>query len=588
MKKIEFMTSGLFIVIIILLFSCSEKSTTEPGNTIPTCIITLPSDNSSFTLGDTVEISVTAADTDGWVTRIRFYVDNQLIYEDVESPFVYLWNTLNESTGQSTIYVEAVDNDNATGTSALIRVILNEPGPPNIPPKCDIIWPLQDAYYAVGDTIQLQVDATDEDGQVSRINFFIDNSLINEDSESPYTFILNTTEYTYGNHQIRAEAIDDNETSSYNSIRVSTNWIYSQPELVGDGWETASLESVGLDSTRLISLMNRLRNSDDHLVHGILIARHNKLVFEEYFDGLTHPTWSETPVTFDRDRLHVSSSVTKSFTSALLGIAIDKGFVSDVESKVSDYYPNLEYMTTGLKRIISVKHLVTMSSGLDWNELFVPLGNSNNDLTWLITLALYTGDDLIDFIFSKNISSKPGTVFLYGGGNTNVIGNIIQLTSGKRLDEFAQQYLFDPLGITENWWWLLRPDFVYCSGDLALRPRDFAKFGQLFLQNGIWNGKRIISEEWVALCATPQFLFNQSLYPQWPGLYGQRGYSFGWWPKTEYYGAGAYAAEGWGGQQIIVMPEYDMVVVLTGGSYYSDPLLTPHQIMVNYILPSIQ
>ncbi len=166
-----------------------------------------------------------------------------------------------------------------------------------------------------------------------------------------------------------------------------------------------------------------------------------------------------------------------------------------------------------------------------------------------------------------------------------MLGNIIQRASGLRLDEFANTYLFDPLDIEVSWWWLLRPDFVYASGDLALRPRDMAKFGKLFLQNGSWNGEQIVSEEWVTLSATPQSHFTM---PQWTFSYGLRGYSFGWWPNIITYGQGAYSASGWGGQAIIVLPEHDIVVVFTGGSYWEAPLLTPHEMMIGYVLPSIR
>ena len=184
------------------------------------------------------------------------------------------------------------------------------------------------------------------------------------------------------------------------------------------------------------------------------------------------------------------------------------------------------------------------------------------------------------------MAAAPGSVFNYSGGNTNLIGNIIQKASGFRLDAFANAYLFDSLGITESWWWVVRPDFVYASGDIALCPRDMAKFGQLFLQNGTWEGEQIVPEEWVTSSATPWTVFSSS---HWASRYfGASGYSYGWWPKSEAYGQGAYAAIGWGGQEIIIMPEYNMVVVFTGGSYWDAPLLNPHEMMISYILPSIQ
>jgi len=117
--------------------------------------------------------------------------------------------------------------------------------------------------------------------------------------------------------------------------------LYHQPEQVNDGWETALLGSVGLDSTRLISLMNNnLNSTENHLIHGIIIIKNNRLVFEEYFNGLTHPTWGETPVTFNRNRMHVLSSVAKSITATLVGIAIEKDLFQVWMQKCLIFIPN--------------------------------------------------------------------------------------------------------------------------------------------------------------------------------------------------------------------------------------------------------
>jgi CubicO group peptidase (beta-lactamase class C family) len=309
------------------------------------------------------------------------------------------------------------------------------------------------------------------------------------------------------------------------------------------------------------------------------------IVFEQYFAGLTHPTWGENPVTFDAHTPHVLSSVTKSFTATLLGIAIDRGFISSVEERVFDYYPELAALDDGLKREITLEHLVTMSAGLAWNESSTTLRNPGNDLTAMIRIATTTSDDMVRFILGKPLEHPPGTRFLYSGGLTNVLGNVIGRATGQLLDQFSEEFLFSPLEIDRFWWWLLRPDFVYASGDLALRPRDMVRFGQLFLQNGQWNGEQIVSEEWVRLSATPRFEFTE---PHWAVSYGHRGYSYGWWPSTEEYGDGAFAASGWGGQAIIVVPEYDMVVAVTGGYYWDAPFLTYNQLMTNYIIPAIQ
>lgn len=353
-------------------------------------------------------------------------------------------------------------------------------------------------------------------------------------------------------------------------------WVYRQPEQIDDGWETASLAAAGMDQGPLAELMNRLRAYPGHLIEGIVIAVHGKLVFEEYFDGRAHPTYGEQPISYDRQTKHCLSSVTKSVTATLLGVTIDRGFAASVDEKVFDFFPEMADLNAGQKGEITLKHMVTMSAGLQWDEWNYPVGDARNDLTKWFNFQ----GDLLRFVLERPMVADPGALFNYNGGVTNVLGEVVRRASGLRLDRFSETYLFAPLGITDFSWYLIRPDFVYASGDLSLLPRDMAKLGQLYLQDGVWNGSRILSEEWVRSSATPEF----SMQP-WPGC---AGYSYGWWPRTGAYGVGAFAAEGWGGQTIIVMPEFDAVVAFTGGSYWRSPLLSSHAMMATYILPAMR
>jgi len=468
------------------------------------------------------------------------------------------------------------------GVGLIVGCCNSNTAPRNKSPEIEITSPLNGALLARGDTVEILIDTSDEDGLISQVMFFIDSNLNYTDSDSPFVYYWNTSDESLGRHVIGVEVVDNDRAHTAQSLMVTLQWGYRQPEQASDGWETASLESVSMNEAPFVDLMNTLHHNEDHRVHGIVIVRHGKLVFEEYFAGLTHPTWSETPVTFDRERLHVLSSITKSFTATLLGIALQRGFISSADDCVFDYYPELVSLKTGLRQDLSLRHLVTMTSGLEWDESSLPLTDPDNDLTAFMQLARYTDEDIVAHILGRDMVAEPGAIYNYSGGNTNVLGNAIQRASGLRLDEFAQEYLFGPLGIEQSWWWLLRPDFVYASGDLALCPRDMARFGQLFLQNGFWNGEQIVSEEWVTNSATPSVLLPQ------PFGDGFRGYSHGWWPCIPAYGQEAYAAAGWGNQEIIVLPEHDMVVVFTGGAYWDPALMTPMQIMLGYILPSLQ
>jgi CubicO group peptidase (beta-lactamase class C family) len=263
-------------------------------------------------------------------------------------------------------------------------------------------------------------------------------------------------------------------------------------------------------------------------------------------------------------------------TATLLGLAIGRGSIGSIDERLFAFFPEMADLDAGLKSGITLKHLVTMSAGLQWDEWTYPIGDMRNDITaWF----RYDGD-LLRFVLERPMVAEPGTQFTYNGGLTNILGEIMRRATGQRLDRFSETALLAPLGITDFSWYLLRPDFVYASGDISLRPRDAAKIGQLYLQRGLWNGSRILDDAWVEASATPAFPMEP-----WPGC---AGYSYGWWPRTDDYGAGAFAAEGWGGQAIIVMPALDAVVVFTGGSYWKSPLLSPHRIMVRYILPAIR
>jgi len=457
-------------------------------------------------------------------------------------------------------------------------------GPDNQPPVVSITQPSFGAVFTVGQQVPLAAEASDSDGMVASVAFYVGDRLLGMATDSPYTLTWNTAGEEHLVCTIRAVAADDDGALSEASVRVRVNYVYTPPEQSSDEWQTASLEDVGMDPTPFVDLINRLRGHNQHRVHGIVLARHGMLVFEHYFSGLTHPTWGETPVTFTRDTPHVLSSVTKSFTAVLLGIAIDHGFITGLDDRVLQFYPELADLETDGREQMTLDHLVNMASGLAWNETVVGLTDPTNHLTAFINRALTTSDDLVRFVLEKSMVADPGTLYNYSGGNTNVIGDIVRQGTGMRLDQFATQYLFAPLGIDRTWWWVLRPDFVYASGDLALVPRDMARFGQLFLQDGRWNGQQIISERWIRLAAEPVFLFSE---PYWALDYGMVGYSHGWWPNDTSYGAGAFSASGWGGQQIIVMPELDMVAAITGGSYWVVPYMTTHQIML-YVLSAVR
>ena len=364
---------------------------------------------------------------------------------------------------------------------------------------------------------------------------------------------------------------------------ISQGYTYKKPKQINDGWITASLSSVGMDQLHLSNLMNTLNETDEHRIHSILIVKEGKLVFEEYFEGEKFNLAQYTGETgFNRDDKHNLCSVTNSFTSALLGIAIDKEFIESVDQQVFDFFPEYSELITETsdKHILTLEHLLTMTSGIEWDDETYSYFDSRNDM-----YQLFNSSDPIFYVLSKDLDFTPGTVFDYSNCNTNVLGEIVHKASDQRLDEFAENYLFSKLGITDFEWQMLPNDVVFASGDLRLRPRDMAKFGLLFLNRGIWEDEQVISQEWIDV-STREHIDPNNFVDEFTWA---DGYGYQWWRWENINGVGyhAYFASGWGGQWIIISPGMNTVVVSTAGNYYTNQTITIESILVNYIIPSI-
>jgi CubicO group peptidase (beta-lactamase class C family) len=280
-------------------------------------------------------------------------------------------------------------------------------------------------------------------------------------------------------------------------------------------------------------------------------------------------------VDFDRDTRHDTHSVTKSFTSALAGIAIDKGFIQSVDDKIFDYFQDYSSLNNQQKEKITIEHLLTMSSGFQWNEWDVSISQSNHDI-----IRLIFSSDPVYYVLSKPIVTEPGSTYYYNGGTVDLLGQIVKRVNGMEVENFSHVHLFGLLGITNyNWQKMFGSDVTCCHGDVYITPRDMAKIGYLYLKKGIWKGTRIISEEWINNSVQNHII---------PPVNWAYGYGYLWWLKRYNPGSHLYYsfnAEGWGGQQIIVIPSEDMVVVFTGANYVSN---TPNdEIMSSYILPAV-
>ncbi len=348
------------------------------------------------------------------------------------------------------------------------------------------------------------------------------------------------------------------------------SYTYEQPQNRGDGWETDSILNHGIDEAKLSTMMGKIEKKTYNAVDGIVIVKGGKLVFEAYFDGYDY---NNNPVAYDWNIRHHNASVTKSIVSALIGIAIDKGFFDHVDHLIKtsfEEYPDLDWGDE--KDQIRIRHLLNMTSGLYYDESSTHIGSEGNS-----HYEMNHSPDPIKFVLEQQMVSAPGEKWNYSSGNTVLLGRMIKRATGIYIDQFAENYLFNHLGISDYTWNDYETGDIRAHGGLALRPRDMAKFGQLFLNKGVWNGTQVISADWVEKSTANQIPISEG---------GDYGYS--WWLYTFQVGTTSiptYRGVGWGGQQLIVIPSLDTVVVITCGNWNNQD--DSIQLFQNEILPSL-
>jgi CubicO group peptidase (beta-lactamase class C family) len=335
--------------------------------------------------------------------------------------------------------------------------------------------------------------------------------------------------------------------------------VCAPPPAGAEGWVVAAPESVGLDADRLCALVPWVKGWKEGDIHAVLVVRHAKLVFEQYFSGADEH-WG-TPLGDDtahsRDQLHDARSVTKSVVALVLGIALDRGLIKgSLDTPVLDLLPQYADLRTPEKVKITLRHLLTMSAGLKWNE-DIPYGDPGNSETQM--------DHALDparFVLSREVVAPAGEVYNYSGGCTVLLQAILTQATGKTLDVLAHDVLFAPLGI-EQVEWVRYPatgEPIAASG-LRLLPRDFAKLGQLVLARGAWQGQQIVPATFVEQATTPHINGQQLYfygYQFWLGRSFVRDREIDW-----------SAAVGLGGQRIFVVPALDLVAIVNAGLYHS-------------------
>lgn len=370
----------------------------------------------------------------------------------------------------------------------------------------------------------------------------------------------------------RWERVEDAETIAFFQGLVSSidqdragGYVYQPPEERTDGWESAHLAEVGIDVQLISDLVDRIRQGRYGDVHDILVVKDGKLVLEEYFrvDGSMYGPAVEQEY---RDRVHILASATKSVTSILIGLAIDEGFIESVEVPVHTFFPEYEAIIDERARRVLLKHFLTMTAGLQWDP------SRDIDRMW-------SGEDIIALVLGRPVVAEPGDEFVYSNGISTVLGAIVARASHMDVAAFSEEYLFSRIGIEEYHWQDYPDGTTDTDGNLALRPRDLAKIGQMVLDNGRYNGEQIVSEEWVR-----ESTARRVEQPD------QRWYGYQWW-QTDFEVEGrtisGIHAWGWGGQYAFIFPEFAMVFVAHGANFDDYGEEGPFRMLETYILPAV-
>jgi len=337
-------------------------------------------------------------------------------------------------------------------------------------------------------------------------------------------------------------------------------------------WPVATPQSQAMNADSLKAFDEAIASGKYGYIDGMVITRHGKLVYQKSYkhdydkiygdsarkkSGLNafdpggpynyyNPWWHPY---YHRGDLHSLQSVTKTITSVIIGLATARKEFPDLSTPVLSFFD-----TTGIKNIddrkrkMTIRHLLTMTSGFEWNEN-LHYSDPRNDCS-----QMEASFDWIQYVINKPMAIDPGQSFNYNSGSSELLSYIFGKASGKDIEEYASQYLFAPLGIDHYFWKRIPTGLVDTEGGLYLSATDLAKIYYLFLKEGEWNGKLLVTKEWVKASVTPVITVGQGVK-----------YGYKWWLYE--YGDNsnfAWTGSGFGGQWPIIIKEYDIVAVFTG------------------------
>ena len=319
---------------------------------------------------------------------------------------------------------------------------------------------------------------------------------------------------------------------------------YQKPEQIDDGLQTESIYKYSTDSSSISDLMKAVIDQKYGRIKSLLILKDNNLIVEEYFYG------------HDRNDLQQIRSCTKSVTSILFGIVLDRHRNISLDQPVFSFFPEYDSLKSAGREKITLKNLLTMTAGLKWRDY---------------PAEMFKSDDCFRYILSRPMESKPGEKFNYNSGGSVLLGGVIQFLEAKKALAFANEFLFTPMGITNYVWESHKNDRLRCGDGLSLRPRDMAKIGLLVLNDGKWQNSQLVSEEWIRESTKPQVQESQFFDYGYQWWHHSKN-NLQWWKEPNATSPKEHdliTALGHGGQYIMIIRDLNLVIVTTASDFES-------------------
>lgn len=289
-----------------------------------------------------------------------------------------------------------------------------------------------------------------------------------------------------------------------------------------------------------------------HNLHAVLVLQHGKLAVSRYFEG-TDELWGRPlgKVAFSAETLHDVRSISKSVVGLLYGLALADGLVPALDSPVLQAFAELDDLAKDERRQrLRWSHVLSMTMGQEWNE-DLPYSDPRNS-----EIAMERSADRYRYVLERPMVAEPGAQWRYSGGATALLGHMLARGTGKPLLAYAQERLLGPLGITQAAWTPGTNGEAAAASGLRLRAPDLARLGQLVLDQGLWQGRRVVPADWLDASL-------QARVPAWEGLH----YGYHWFVVPQARGLPNRMALGWGGQRLVVMPAQGVVYVILMGNY---------------------